>query len=196
MNMVAYSRAVAGLCMALPVFTLLVCKLDVALFACASVCLNCCIMESMHAPPHAIDQLVRTCHVCIAMTGIRYILFATQPWYRVFGMSIAFGIAEAIWHGAHDKRFSLHRSVYLAACETAICTLLVQRDAVGCPLSIVVLFPLRTRVLAHCFRVCAARLMIAAVIIQPLTPFAMAALCTWNRTRAAAHIGPLFASVS
>ena len=164
---------------------------QVALFTCVVVHAHCTIIE-MYAGPHTdIHEMARTWNVAIAMTGLRYILFTTQPWFAVFAISLAFSYIEANGHGAHNARhFRTKREILNAATDTALVTLLKQTDAHKCTVHMIALLPIRTHLAQHCAFEISMWLMAQ---LWPMAAFEIAAMCTWNRTRRLTRVGPLFA---
>lgn len=77
---------------------MLLCRAEVAIFIYAMVFTHCTILEFEYVPLRHTDTMVRTWNVVIAMTALRYVLFAAQPWYITFSLSIVLGVIEANSH--------------------------------------------------------------------------------------------------
>lgn len=163
---------------------------DVALFTCAIVYTHCKILEWNEEPQRVVDAIIRTWHVAIAMTGLRYVLFETQPWYVVFVISLAFGYIEARNHGMNNARRFGTREIVGAATDTALVALLTRDETSDCSVFTIALLPLRARLLQYWVFEIGMMLMTQ---LRPLTAFEIAAMCTWDHTRNAfAQTGQLF----
>lgn len=164
---------------------------QVALLTCAAVHTHCTIIEYNAGPDIDVHAMARTWNVAIAMTGLRYILFTTQPWFAVFIISLALSYIEATGHGAHNARhFRTKREILNAATDTALVTLLSQSDAHSYTVEMIALLPIRTHLAQHCAFELSMWLMAQ---LRPMGAFEIAAMCTWNRTRRLTRVGPLFA---
>lgn len=131
-------------------------------------------------------------NVAITMVGLRCILFASQPWYIVFGASVFLGTIEAHAHGAYTKlMFSARKNILFAFHDTLMAALLIRGSVSGSASVLRMAFiPPCTHIMNQFPRGVS---MLIMDIFRPLVALEVASLCTWQRTRNVARVGPLFA---
>jgi len=169
---------------------LVMCDWRVAAMTTAAVYAHRVILELNNEPERALDTITHTWNVAITTTWLRYMLFATQPWYNVFAISLAIAYIEAHGHRAYTRTFSIQREIFGAATDTALVSVLCRNQTLGCSVLAIAAIPLRTHILQHCTFELGMWLMAK---LHPLTVFEIAGLCTWTRTRNITQVRPLFA---